>query len=196
MKSPIAFLLAPILAACALSGPSVERQSFLVQPEHEAARVERPVGDSLRIGRVDVAPPFDERAFVYRRDQVRYETDFYNEFAADPGDMVAEAAAAWFRPSGLFGEVLSARTASFADYRLEASVSAMYVDFRNTAPAAVLSIRWRILRDRDAGLLFGLDSDERVPLPERSPRGAALAFGEALKRALSELESALKAGKP
>lgn len=195
MKLISACLFVLLLSACALSRPTVERQSFLIQPEHEAARAAVPVAESLRIGRVDVAPPFDGRAFVYRRDDVQYETDFYNEFAADPDNMVAEAAAIWFRPSGLFREVLAPRSGSFADYRLDASVSAMYVDFRSAAPAAVLSIRWRLLRDRDAEPVLGLDSEERVPLPERSPRGTALAYGEALKRSLAKLEAVVTANK-
>lgn len=196
MKALIACFLAFILTACSLTQPAVQRQSFLIQPEREQARTETPVGDSLRIGRVVVAPPFDGRAFVYRRDEVQYETDFYNDFAADPADMVAEAAAGWFRSSGLFQQVLAPRAGSFADYRLEASVSAMYVDFRGAVPAAVLAIRWRLLRDRDAEILLGLDDEERVPLPERSSRGAALAYGDALKLALAKLEAALKAKKP
>lgn len=192
MKLPVACLVALVLSACTFSRPAVERQSFLVQPEHGEAKTAVPLGDSLRIGRVEVSPPFDERAFVYRRDEVRYEIDFYNEFAADPADMVAEAAAGWFGSTGLFREVLAPRAASMAEYRLEASVSALYVDFRGPVPAVVLSMRWRLLQGRNAELLLGMDSDERVPLPERSPHGAALAYGEALKRALAKLETAIQ----
>lgn len=195
MRSLISLLLALVLAACAISGPPVERQSFLIRPEHRAARAAAPVGDSLRLGRVDAAPPFDGRAFIYRRDQVRYETDFYNEFAADPADMMAQAAAEWLTSTGLFIEILAPRAGSFAEYRLEASISALYVDFRGNQPEAVLSVRWRLLRDRDAELLLGVDCEERVPLAERSPHGAAVAYGEALKRALAKLELSLKAKK-
>lgn len=195
MKIPIACLLVLSLAACGAIRPSGDRQSFLLQPEHGDARAPVRMGEILRIGRISVAPPFEGREFVYRRDEVRYETDFYNGFVADPADMVAAAATGWFRHSGLFREVLSPRAGLAADYRLDAGVSALYVDFRGSQPAAVLTMRWRVLRDIDSSLVLDVDSDERVALGERSPQGTALAYSEALKRALAKVEAALIAAR-
>lgn len=191
MRAAIACCLALALAACGVTRPEAEHQSFLAHPEHPAPTTATPLAISLRVAKVSIARPFDGRAFVYRRDDVRYETDFYNEFAADPEDMVADAAAAWFRRSGLFREVFAPRAGAFADYRLDAGVSAMYVDFRNKPAAVVLAMRWRLRREGDDTTALEVDCEERVELGESSPHGAALAYGEALGRALAKLETAL-----
>lgn len=184
-----------LLAGCGITRPDIERQSFLVEPEYAGSPGTQMFAGTLRIGGVDVARPFDGREFVYRRDEVRYESDFYNEFAADPAHMLAEATARWLQRSGLFAQVLSARTGAAYDYRLEAGVSAMYVDFRGRRPAAVLSLHWRLLRGAQPNPALDLDCEERVELAELSPRGSALAYGEALKQALARLEAALKVAK-
>lgn len=195
MKTLLTCLLAILLLGCSVNRPDVERQSFLIQPERVGSVAARPIAETLRIGKVSVARPFEGREFVYRRDEVRYETDFYNEFVADPADMVGEAAAGWFRRSGLFQQVFAPRAGMPAGYRLDAGVSALYVDFRNPSPIAVLNIRWRLLHDGDSGIVLDVDSDERVALSESSPRGAALAFSEALQRALAKLEAELVAAR-
>lgn len=184
------FFLVVFLSACGASRPAVERQSFLLQAERAGAARE-PVAGTLAIGRVDVAPPFDERGLVYRRDDVRYETDFYNQFAADPGEMLGEATAGWLRQSGLFRQVLAPGAASRFDLRLDADVSAFYVDFQAGVPAAVLDIRWQLVRESDGSAVLGMDTRQRVPLEERSPAGAVRAYREALRQALVRLETAL-----
>jgi cholesterol transport system auxiliary component len=193
MKSLLPFLLVIALAGCANNQPAAEKQSFLIQVERPGGAL-APVAGTLRIGRVAVAPPFDERSFVYRRDDVRYEPDFYNQFAAEPAAMVAEAASGWLRQSGLFRMVQPPGGASRADFRLEASISAFYVDFQGDVPASVLDIRWQIVREGDGSAVLDLDCRQRVGLGERSPAGAARAYREALEQALARLEAAVAGG--
>lgn len=190
-------LLLIFFSACSVHRPASERQSFLLQPEHPAMAAEgAPAAGTLRIGRVDVARPYDGRAFVYRRDEVRFEVDFYNEFATDPADMVRDAAAAWLRQCGLFREVLGPRAGVPADYRLEASVSALYVDFRAVAPTAVFALRWRLLDDEEGKILSTYDFEQRIPLADRSPHGTAVAYRDALAAALGRLEREFSSGLP
>lgn len=173
---PAAILLIPFfVTSCGLSRPAVERQTFLVAPEPP----EGPVGGSrLRLGAVRVAAPFDGLGMVYRRADERYETDFYNEFAALPADMVGEAAQRWLEAAGRNG-------GGAAERRLEADVAAWYVDFRSTPPAAVLEVRWRLVAERGGEMVAEAACPARVPLSERSPEGAARAHTEALRRALA-----------
>lgn len=187
-----AFLLLP-LAACGISRPAPESSFFLIQPEWAGAPAAGPIADALRIGRVEVAPPFDGRAMVYRRDDVRYETDYYNRFAANPADMLAAATADWLRRSGLFRQVRAPGGGAQMGYRLEASVSALYVDFRSTPPAAVLALHWQVQPENGGQGGLDLDCRQRVALAERSPAGSARAFRQAVGQALAELEAALAA---
>lgn len=188
------FCFFAFLAGCGNDRPAVERQSFMLQVERTGpAAMSAPAQGALRVGRVAVAPPFDERPLVYRRDDVRYETDFYNQFAADPADMLAQALAGWLSQSGLFQRVVLPGGVGTADYRLETSVSALYVDFQAETPAAVLNVRWRLVRDGDGATVVDLDSRQRVPLAERSSAGAARAYRQALQQALGQLEKAVSA---
>lgn len=190
MKILPALLLAAALAACSNDRPALERQLFMIQTERPGAAAQ-PVAESLRIGRVAMASPFDERALVYRRDDVRYETDIYNQFASDPADMLADGIAGWLRQSGLFRRIVPPGAAGGADYRLETGVSSFYVDFQAEPPAAVLDIRWRLTKEGESGNVLELDCRERVDLKERSPAGAVRAQRQALEQALGKLETAL-----
>lgn len=189
MKAVLA-TLALLLAACTVSRPEAARLSFLVHAEYAGTPLARARAASLAVGPFEVAPPFDGRSYVYRRDEVRYETDFYNGYAAEPSAMLAEAAAAWLRRSGLFGSV-TASAAGAAEHRLQGRVAAMYVDFSGKEPAAVLNIGWRLRTAAAERTVLALDCEERVRLNEISPRGVALAQGEALEKALAKLERAL-----
>ncbi|MBS1188639.1 MAG: hypothetical protein H6R10_431 [Rhodocyclaceae bacterium] len=153
----------------------------------------KPSAAVLRVGIIDIAPPFDGRALVYRRDDVRFETDFYNQFAVDPDAMVAVAVTEWLGQSGLFRQVVPWSAAAATDYRLEAQVPALYVDFRQEPPAVLLEMHWQLLRESDRSRVLAVDCRERVALAERSPAGAARAYREALRRALARLEAALAA---
>lgn len=193
MKRLTMLLLVLGLAGCAISRPGAESQSFLIQPERAGAPARTAASAALRVGAVRVAPPFDTRIWVYRRDDVRFENDFYNGFAADPAAMVAEAAAGWMRRSGLFQEVLPPPVSGRTGYRLDVDVTALYVDFQARPPQAVWTLRWRLLRESDGARMLEVACDERVPLAERTPVGAARAHREALARALHKLEAALAA---
>lgn len=176
-----------LVAGCSLSRQPLERQSFLLQPQHPGQTIAASAGVTLRIGRIEVAAPFDGRGLVYRRDEQRYETDFYNEFAADPADMIAAAAADWLRRSGAYRQVLEQRAlgGDSSAWRLDGVVSALYVDFRRE-PVAVLAVRWRLSGGEGAGREFA--SEERVPLAARTPAGAAQALQQALGQAFARVE--------
>lgn len=181
-----------VVAGCGINRPAVERQEFLLRPQRADTAPAAPALGSLRVGRINVAQPFDGRAFVYRRDGQRYETDFYNGFAAEPADMLADGAAAWLRRSGRFQEVLPARSLGTAELRLDAVVSSFYVDFRAT-PAAVLAIHWRL--SRGDSLILESGSEEAVQLAAKTPAAAAQAYQEAFARALNRLEKDLGEGR-
>lgn len=193
MKAILALGLATLLlAACGFNRPTVERQSFVLAPLRATAAAPA-TGPSVKLGGVEVAPPFDGRGFVYRREGQRFESDFYNEFAAAPAELLGQATATWLRRSGLFAAVIESRLAGGADLRIDTAVSALYVDFTDEGPAAVLAVRWRITEEGRA--TREVSRDERVPLQARTPAGAAQAIQEALARALAGLEAALAGGR-
>lgn len=190
MTARILFLLAVLLmAGCALDRPATVRQAFLLQPQRLSGVVAPSTGIVLKIGHVQIVSPFDGRAFVYRRDAARYETDFYNEFSADPADQVAAAVAEWLQQSGCCRRVLESQTMGISDYRLDAAIAALYIDFTLDRPQAVLDLRWRLLKDNR--VIAELASTEREPLSQRNPAGIVAAHRANLAKSLTALEGRL-----
>ena len=61
---------------------------------------------TLEVRPVRVSPAYQGTGFVYRREELRYETDYYNEFFTSPGAMVTQEVREWLTDSGLFSLVL------------------------------------------------------------------------------------------
>lgn len=187
-------LLAMALAACSLNRPPVVKQTYLLEAERPGAPAQTlPV--TVRVGAFSVAPPFEGKGLVYRLDETRYESDFYNEFFVSPRAMVADRAARWLRQSGLFREVLVGVSGD-ADYLLEGHVSELYVDFRDRAkPTAVVSAQFYLSRAGGSGdIAFSANLSRRVLLEGNSPQAAARALGTAFSGVLSDLEARLAKG--
>lgn len=188
MKLLTLLLAAALLAGCSLSRPAVERQSYLLMPQRPVAASATRTVETVKIGRIQVAAPFDGRPLVYRRDDQRFENDFYNEFGSEPAEMVGDALAEWLRQSGRFAAVTGPRSVGEAGLRLDVDVTALYVDFRRD-PTAVLALRWRA--SRAGGTVVEGAAEQTVPLAARTPAAAAQALQEALAKALTAMEAAI-----
>jgi ABC-type uncharacterized transport system auxiliary subunit len=137
------------------------------------------------------AAPYDGREFLFRQPDGQLVADFYNGFAAGPGELVTAATAGWLRDSGLFAAVLEPGITADAPYALEGTVLAVYGDLRDTKqPAAVLDLQVYLVRAASNGRELVLDRRfiERVDVPTATPTALAKGYTEALARALARLE--------
>ena len=104
-------------------------------------------GARCAIGTVTVAAPFRGRTFVYREGDLRFETDFYDEFLVAPAPMIGEATARCARARGAFARVIPPGAPPDADFVLDGFVDALYADTRDARqPAAVLAITFYVTR--------------------------------------------------
>ena len=88
-----------------------------------------------------MAAPFRSKSLVYRQDELKYESDFYNEFFVAPGAMLTEGVSAYLSTAGVFKDVLPANANADGDFVLEGFVSELYGDNRIAGkPAAVVGI--------------------------------------------------------
>lgn len=183
-----ALALALAAAGCSLTRPAPVKNTFLLDPPPPpAAAAAKP--STLRIGTFNVAAPYRDRAFTYRTGDVKYESDFYNEFFVAPGAMVAQATTRALSGAKAFARVVPAGTApEEGDFVLEGFVVDLYADAREKPAAAVVGINFYLTRTTfPAAVAWSRDYRERVPIAGTTPEALAQAWSEALGRVLASL---------
>jgi len=182
------------LASCAIGKPTPQATTYVIEPPAPVPAAARRA-ETLRMGKVRVAPAFSAKALVVRVDEVRYVADFYNAFIAEPGDLVGARMAEWLERAGPFETVTQPGTRTPASYVLEATVTELYGDFRpGKPPAAVLTFQFSLVDVRGTTLKVGLEwtIGRRVTLTEATPEALVRGYGKALAEILAELVPALR----
>ena len=126
----IVALAALVLGGCTLSRPAPVKQQYLLDPPAPPA-VTKPQPTSVRVGGINVAAPFRGRNLVLREADLRYETDYYNEYLVPPATMIAELTARALERSKAFTRVVPPGYSAEADWVLDGFVSALYADDRD-----------------------------------------------------------------
>jgi len=179
------------LAACSLGKVIPQATTYVVEPPPAPAPAARRT-ETLRMGNVRVAPPFASNELVYRTDDVRYMTDFYNRFIAPPGPMLGGRMAEWLERWGPFKTVAQPGSGTPAPYVLEAVVTELYGDFRpSRVPAAVMTVQFSLLDLTGASPTVVLERSigRRVDLAEPAPDALVRGYSDALGQILVELSS-------
>ncbi len=148
----------------------------------------------LFVPKFRVSSPYGGKGFVYRKDSVTYESDYYNEFFTLPGAMLTETTREWLAQSGLFRVVTDSADLADPIYSLRGSVTALYGDFRESRrPSAVIEIEFSLIRDDQdrAQVLMGKRYSERAALRGDSPEDLVEGWNVALEKILVSLEADL-----
>lgn len=185
------------LTACSIGRPIPQATTYLIDPTDQETVFSVPRrADSLRMGDVRVAAPYAGSALVYRLDDVRYVSDPYHAFVADPGAMLGSRIAEWLDHAGPFSTVAQPGSTRPAPYVLEATIAELYGDFREgMAPAAVLTVQFALIDQSGTRpkVVYERTIARRVDLPSASPDALARGYGTALAGILSEVARDLSA---
>jgi cholesterol transport system auxiliary component len=185
-----------ILAACSIGEPLPEATTYVVEPQMPPAA---PAGarkpEALRVGNVRVAAAFSGNSLVFRASDVRYVSDPYHAFIADPASMLGDRMADWLEQAGPFASVVPPDGVRSTRYVLQASVTELYGDFRpGRQPAAVMTVQFALL-DTDsprAKTVLARTLSRRIDLPEASFDALVRGYGAALAEILAELVAAMR----
>jgi cholesterol transport system auxiliary component len=189
--------IALTLVACSIGRPLPQATTYIVDPPivtQSPSGPRRP--ETLRVGFVRVAATFAGSALVYRLDDVRYLTDPYHAFGADPGAMLDSRLAEWLARTGPFSNVVPSGSTQPAPYVLEVTVEELYGDFReNVSPAAVVSMQFILIdlgspRQRVA---YDRTIASHVVLPKAAPDALVRGYGTAIAQILSQVATDLNA---
>jgi cholesterol transport system auxiliary component len=185
-----AFVTLTLLAACsAVTRPAPIRQTYLLDPPLPQALPQAQPG-ALRVGSISVAAPFRGKAFVYRMDNLRFETDFYVEFLVPPAAMLTDQTARALERAKPFSRIAGPGASVDAEWVLDGFASALYADTREAGkPAAELAITYYLTRSGGAEQTPVWSHDYRRHAPMRD--SSATAFAEALNAAFGEIVAEL-----
>ena len=188
----LAALAMTLVAACSLTRPSPVKNTYLLDPPSPPP-VAAPKAATLRIGTFNVSAPYRDRAFTYRTGDVKFESDFYNEFYVAPGAMIGQATARALSASNVFARVVPAGTApEEGDFVLEGFVADLYADTRERPAAGVVGVNFYLTRTTfPSTVVWSRDYRERVALSASTPEALAHAWNEALGNLLRKLSQDL-----
>jgi len=194
----VAFVVvAATLAACSLSRPTPVKRTFLLEPTLPAAATGTPKPASVRIGVVTVAAPFRGKTFVFRESDLRYESDYYDEFFIAPAIMFSDATAKALAASNVFRRVVPFGAASDeGDYVLDGFVSELYGDTRDpAAPAAVITVTYYLTPTNviGSGVAWTREYRQRAKVSGGGPEAMARGLNAALSAVLADLARDLAA---
>jgi len=188
-------LLVVLVDGCSLRQPAPVKQSFLIQATRAQPARTPPGQTVLSVRALQVAAPFDARAFVYRRSELNYQPDFYHEFLVPPRSLLTEQLTHWLDRSGLFA-LVDASGRVDTPHTLGGIVSALYGDFRQKdSPKAVLAIHFVLSdeRSRAGAPIWHHSYREETPLTHPTPEGLAEAWSSGLTKILGAVENDLSA---
>jgi cholesterol transport system auxiliary component len=188
--------VAVIVSACSIGRPIPTVTTYSIEPTPAALAIPKPPHpERLRVERVRVAAAYDRTALVYRLNAVRYVSDPYHTFLADPGPMLSNRIAEWLAAAGLFKAVDALGGAAPAPWVLEATVTELYGDFEagGDNPAAVMSIRFTIIDEGSARpkVAYERSLSRRVPVSRAAPEALVSGYGMALADILTQLATDL-----
>jgi cholesterol transport system auxiliary component len=190
-----AFAIAALGLVTGCTRPPPVKGTFVLEPAMPTAAAKAQPG-LLRVGSVTVGAPYRGRNFVFRETDLKFETDYYNEFLVAPGANIGEATARALAAAKVFASVAPTSVTLDPDWILDGFVGAVYGDGRNMdKPDAVLSITYFLRRQAgDAGVpIWSKTYERRVPFASGSASAYVTALNNALSDILAELARDLSA---
>jgi cholesterol transport system auxiliary component len=180
-----------------VSRPAPVKRTFLLDPPLPPANAAPPKPLVLRVGAINVAAPFRGKTFVYRRSDLGYEADYYDEFFVPPATMLADATAKGLAAARVFERVVPAGAAgNEGDYLLDGFVSALYGDARQEGRgSAELGVTFYLTPMATLGSapVWTHEYAQHVALAASTPDALAQALNAALGAVLRDLARDLTA---
>jgi len=146
----------------------------------------------LRIAKIRMSPPYTGKGFIYKKSNITYDTDFYNEFLVSPDDMIAELIRKWMESSGLFERVTCSPGHFKENYILEGAVTTIHGDYSNSKnPLAVLCMQFFLIKDNGLNyqLIFQKNYARQVAIDKHNTQSLVQGWNKALTKIMIDFQS-------
>ncbi|WP_147821997.1 ABC-type transport auxiliary lipoprotein family protein [Salidesulfovibrio onnuriiensis] len=184
-----------LLAGCGgLSRKAVEKRYYTLDVQRERAEA-APVSEKLlKVRRMQISPLYDGRELVYKLDNGRMESDFYNLFFMPPVELLSHDLDRWMDGAGLFAGSVSPASLAEADYTLEGVVNVLYGDFSGGRESALVEMQFFLIDERSAEnhIVFSRNYSVRTPVSGNSPASVVQGMREGARAVFTSLESDLR----
>lgn len=168
-----------------------EKKFFIIEPNQSKIIKRNPKIEKLKVNKLRISPFFEGKELVYRKNDVTYETDFYNEFLIFPASNITEQITNWFISSGLVKYSLNRTPTLDSFYVLEGTINSLYGDFRDDTPKAVLEIEFYLLDDASK-VLFKKAYKTQTTLEKKEPESLVKGWNIGLTKIILKLEKDLR----
>ena len=149
----------------------------------------------LEVRNFTIDSAFDGKGLIYRTGEMKYETDFYNEFLVSPRSMITEKTRNWLATSRLSQRVLDPGSQINPTHMIEGNITALYGDFRDkTSPKAILEIRIFLLETKvgeEPVSVFGETYKSSIALETNDAESMVNALDKCFGEILANLEEDL-----
>jgi cholesterol transport system auxiliary component len=185
-----------VLSSCVnLTKSNPVRQYYALDVTRQAESGVPVAGTVLEVRRLLVSPTFQGQELVYRTEDTRYESDFYNQWFVSPSAMLTQQVQNWLINAHLFENVVTTSSYMQATHRLEGNVTALYGDYRQKdRRKAVVGIHMVLIEDNPTrtAIVFQRDYNQNVEVTDTSPDGLTQAWNQGLEQVFMALEQDLR----
>ena len=190
-------ILLLLSAGCVdLSRPALAKHYYLLETSPKLSDAPPAHASAIRVTGVEVAAPFSEKSLVYRLDQDRYESDFYNEYFVPPRAMITSKFVEWLSVRRVFATTLPPSSTLDAPYAIEGQVTALYGDMRDKAKTAAVFGMQVFVTDSynpEKNIVLQRTCAEQVQVPDHSADAISKGLGQALQQCFAQIEADLRA---
>ncbi|MCA9408371.1 MAG: hypothetical protein H6755_02585 [Candidatus Omnitrophica bacterium] len=146
----------------------------------------------INIEKFTATSRYEARGLIYRREESRFENDYYNRFHAFPADLATEGAIKWFAGAQqlqlITPDLINVKT----DFLLQGVLIELYGDFREeNNSGAVIEIQFTFLNQETLPpiVIFQKTYSERIPLTTTALGALMQGYTDGFQKIFAQLES-------
>ncbi|MCB1191885.1 MAG: hypothetical protein KDK90_15675 [Leptospiraceae bacterium] len=168
-----------------------EKKFYIIEPDKTKIVKRANKIDKLKINKLKISPFFEGKELVYRKNDVNYETDFYNEFLIYPASNITEQVITWLISSGFAKYSINRAAGLDSTYILDGNINLLYGDFKSEKPKAILEIEFYLF-DHSSNVLFKKLYHTETELEKKEPAYLIKGWNLGLTKIILNLEDDLR----